>query len=147
MANSLTSADCIINISVINLYPSGFRLEQFEAQNIFDMGDTVMAETIRTADNKLTGGWVAGDLPWTFHLLPDSPCRGKIDTWYQTQRTTKSLFRCNGTVYLPSLGRKFDLTNGIFKSWKAIPSAARILQPMAGLIEWEDIVGSDYNPS
>lgn len=36
------------------------------------------------------------------------------------------------------------MTNGIFKSWKAIPSAARTLQRMAGLIEWENIVGEDY---
>lgn len=147
MANSLTSADCIINLTVTNLYPSGFKLEQFEAQNIFDQADTALAETVRSADGKLTGGFVFGDLPWTFHLLPDSPSRGKIDTWYQTQRTSKALFRCNGTIYLPSLGRKYTLTNGIFKSWKAIPSAARILQPMAGLIEWEDIVGADYNPN
>ncbi|EPY6812455.1 phage tail fiber protein [Klebsiella quasipneumoniae] len=144
MSNSLTSADCTIILTVTNLYTSGFNLEQFEAQNIFEMGDTEIAETIRTADNKLTGGYVNGDLPWTFHILPDSPSRNYIDTWFQTQRTAKALFRCNGTIYLPSLGKKYTMTNGIFKSWKAIPSAGRILQPMAGLIEWENIVGSDY---
>ncbi|AYW18587.1 MULTISPECIES: phage tail fiber protein [Klebsiella] len=144
MANSLTSADCTIILTVTNLYTSGFNLEQFEAQNIFEQGDTELAETIRTADGKLTGGFVFGDLPWTFHLLPDSPSRSYIDTWFQTQRTSKAIFRCNGTVYLPSLSRKYTMTNGIFKSWKAVPSAGRILQPMAGLIEWENIVGSDY---
>lgn len=147
MANSLTSADCIINMTVDNLYPSGFKLEQFEAQNIFEMADTTIAETIRTADGKLTGGFIFGDLPWTFHIQPDSPTRGKVDIWYQTSQTSKAIFRCNAIVMLPSLSRKYVLTNGILKSWKPLPSAGRILQPIAGQIEWETIVGSDYNPN
>ncbi|WP_042871471.1 phage tail fiber protein [Dickeya poaceiphila] len=139
MANSLTAADAIIQLTVTNLYPSGFQMESFEAQNIFDMGDTDLAETIRTADGKLTGGFIFGDLPWTFHLTADSPTRSKLDTWYTTQQTSKAIFRCNGIVWLPSLGMKYTMTNGILKRWKVIPAAARILQPVTGLIEWETV--------
>jgi hypothetical protein len=53
MSQTITSADCTITMTVTNLYPSGFQFEEFEAQNIFDMGDTEMAETTRTADGKL----------------------------------------------------------------------------------------------
>lgn len=84
MPNSLTSADANITLTVTNLYPSGFTLEEFEAQNIFDQGDTEMAETIRTADGKLVGGFIFGDMPWTFHLMPTSPSRSYIDTWFLT---------------------------------------------------------------
>ena len=35
---NITSADAIIELVIAELYPSGFNLEQFEAQNIFEMG-------------------------------------------------------------------------------------------------------------
>jgi hypothetical protein len=47
---NITSADAIIELVIAELYPSGFNLEQFEAQNIFEMGDTDTAEYQRTAD-------------------------------------------------------------------------------------------------
>ncbi|WP_313687902.1 phage tail fiber protein [Pantoea sp.] len=144
-SQTITSADCTINLTVTNLYPSGFAMQEFEAQNIFDMGDTEVAETLRTADGKLVGGFVFGDLPWTFHLMPSSPTRAYLDTWFLTQRTSLAIFRCNGVIILPSLGKKYTLTNGILKNWKVMPSAARVLQPMAGLIEWESITPEDYS--
>ena len=58
---NITAADAIIELVIAELYPSGFNLEQFEAQNIFEMGDTDMAEYQRTADGKLLGGFVYGD--------------------------------------------------------------------------------------
>lgn len=70
---NITSADAIIELVIAELYPSGFNLEQFEAQNIFEMGDTDMAEYQRTADGKLLGGFVYGDFPrlsiWRHHPL------------------------------------------------------------------------------
>ena len=84
-------------------------------------------------------------LPWTFHIQPSSPTRAKIDTWNTTSRKAKAIFRCNAVVILPSLGMKYTMTNGVLKSWKILPSAARVLQPMAGLIEWESITAEEYN--
>lgn len=144
-SQTITSADCTITMTVTNLYPSGFQFEEFEAQNIFDMGDTEMAETSRTADGKLVAGFVFGDMTWTFHIMPSSPTRAKIDTWNTTSRTSKAIFRCNAVVILPSLGMKYTMTNGVLKSWKIIPSAGRVLQPMAGLIEWENITAEEYS--
>ena len=57
---NITAADAIIELVIAELYPSGFNLEQFEAQNIFEMGDTDMAEYQRTADGKLLGGLIQG---------------------------------------------------------------------------------------
>lgn len=144
-SQTITSADCTITMTVENLYPSGFQFEEFEAQNIFDMGDTEMAETIRTADGKLVAGFVFGDMPWTFHIMPSSPTRAKLDTWVTTSKQAKAVFRCNAVIILPSLGMKYTLTSGVLKNWKVIPSAARVLQPLAGLIEWQTITPEEYN--
>ncbi len=142
---NITSADAVITLVVAEIFPSGFNLEQFEAQNIFDMGDTDMAEYQRTADGKLLGGFVYGDLPWTFHLAASSPSISYIDTWQNTQMTAKSVLRVNGTVILPSLGKKYVMTNGILQRARRMPSAGRVLQPVTGLIQWETVTPTNYS--
>ncbi|MXF49859.1 hypothetical protein GR294_25605 [Raoultella sp. Lac2] len=142
---NITSADAVITLVVAEIFPSGFNLEQFEAQNIFDMGDTDMAEYQRTADGKLMGGFVYGDLPWTFHLAASSPSISYIDTWQNTQMTAKSVLRVNGTVILPSLGKKYVMTNGILQRARRMPSAGRVLQPVTGLIQWETVTPTNYS--
>lgn len=142
---NITSADAIVELVVAELYPSGFNLEQFEAQNIFEMGDTDAAETQRTADGKLLAGFIYGDLPWTFHLAASSPSIQYFDTWLTTQMTARTILRCNGTVILPSLGKKYTMTNGVLQRAKRMPSAGRVLQPVTGVIQWETITPSNYS--
>ncbi|ENZ3702023.1 hypothetical protein ACGI9D_003267 [Klebsiella quasipneumoniae] len=142
---NITAADTIIELVIAELYPSGFNLQEFEAQNIFEMGDTDMAEYQRTADGKLLGGFVYGDLSWTFHLAASSPSIKYIDNWQTTQMTTRSVLRVNGTVIQPSLGKKYIMTNGILQRARRMPSAGRVLQPVTGLIQWETVTPAAYS--
>ena len=142
---NITAADAIIELVIPELYPSGFNLEQFEAQNIFEMGDTDMAEYQRTADGKLLAGFVYGDFPWTFHLAPSSPSIKYINAWQTTQITTRSVLRAYGTVILPSLGEKYTMTNGVLQRARRMPSAGRVLQPVTGLIQWETVTPAGYS--
>ncbi|ELN4045785.1 TPA: hypothetical protein MM157_005334 [Klebsiella variicola subsp. variicola] len=142
---NITAADTIIELVIAELYPSGFNLVEFEAQNIFEMGDTDMAEYQRTADGKLLGGFVYGDLSWTFHLAASSPSIKYIDNWQNTQIATRSVLRANGTVIQPSLGKKYIMTNGILQRARRMPSAGRVLQPVTGLIQWETVTPAAYS--
>lgn len=142
---NITAADTIIELVIAELYPSGFNLVEFEAQNIFEMGDTDMAECQRTADGKLLGGFVYGDLSWTFHLAASSPSIKYIDNWQNTQIATRFVLRANGTVIQPSLGKKYIMTNGILQRARRMPSAGRVLQPVTGLIQWETVTPAAYS--
>ena len=77
--------------------------------------------------------------------MPDSPSRELFETWQLTSLTSKAVFRCNATIILPAIGRKFTLTNGILQRVKAIPDAQRVLQAMTFQINWENCVGEAYN--
>lgn len=144
-SQTITSADSIINLTVTNLYPSGFQLQEFEAQNIFDFSDTEVAETLRTADGKLVAGFVYGDLSQVFHLAASSPNRSNIETWYLSQRTAVAIFRCNATVILPSLGKKYTCTNGVLTQCKVMPTAGRVLQPVTFTIQWETVTPEAFS--
>lgn len=144
--NTITSADSIFALSVTNLYPSAQRLEGYAADAMFALGDTEMALSVRGADGKLSAGFVFGEYLQTITIMPDSPSREIFETWQLTSTTAKAVFRCNATIILPSLGRKYTLTNGVLQRAKTIPDAQRVLQAMTFQINWENVVSEPYNP-
>lgn len=145
MSNTITSADSIFALTVTNLFPSAQTLEGYAADAMFSLGDTEMAVSVRGADGKLSGGFVFGEYLQTITIMPDSPSRDLFETWQLTSLTSKAVFRCNATIILPAISRKFTLTNGILQRVKAIPDAQRVLQAMTFQINWESVVGEAYN--
>lgn len=145
MSNTITSADSIFALTVTNLFPSAQTLEGYAADAMFALGDTEMAVSVRGADGKLSGGFVFGEYLQTVTIMPDSPSRELFETWQLTSLTSKAVFRCNATIILPAINRKFTLTNGILQRVKAIPDAQRVLQAMTFQINWESVVGEAYN--
>ncbi|EAQ9496705.1 hypothetical protein EAA80_17680 [Salmonella enterica] len=129
--NTITAADAIITLTVNNLYPSGVQLQRFAADNVYGTDPLVLAETVRGIDGKLSAGFVYSNIIQTFHIMPDSPSR--------------AVFRCNAVVLLPAIGRKYTCVNGVLKQWKALPDAARTLQPGQAVIEWETITPEVFN--
>ncbi|WP_242633956.1 phage tail fiber protein [Atlantibacter hermannii] len=142
--NTITSADAIFALTVTNLYPSAQTLEGYAADAMFALGDTEMAVTVRGADGKLSGGFVFGQYLQTITIMPDSPSREIFETWQLTSQTSKAVFRCNATIILPAIGRKYTLTNGVLVRVKAIPDAQRVLQAATYQIDWENVVGENY---
>lgn len=145
MSNTITSADSIFALTVTNLFPSAQTLEGYATDAMFALGDTEMAVSVRGADGKLSGGFVFGEYLQTITIMPDSPSRELFETWQLTSLTSKAVFRCNATIILPAISRKFTLTNGILQRVKAIPDAQRVLQAMTFQINWESVVGEAYN--
>ncbi|AHF73141.1 hypothetical protein SOPEG_0588 [Candidatus Sodalis pierantonius str. SOPE] len=143
--NTITAADAIITLSVINLYPSGVQLQDFAADNVYGTDALVLAETVRGADGKLSAGFICGNISQTFHIMPDSASRDVFDTWAAISRASVAVFRCNATVVLPALKRQYKCVNGVLKQWKALPDAARILQASQAIIEWESITAEAFN--
>lgn len=146
MANTITSADAIFALTVPNLYDSAQTIEGYQADAMFALGDTEVATSIRGADGKLSAGFVFGEQLQTISIMPDSPSLNIFDTWYKTSQTAKAVFRCNATIILPAISRKYTLTNGVLQRVKVIPDANRVLQGMTFQINWENVVEEEYNP-
>lgn len=144
MANTITSADAIFALTVTNLYPSAQTLEGYAADAMFALGDTEMATTVRGADGKLSAGFVFGEYLQTITIMPDSPSRDIFETWQLTSLTSKAVFRCNATIILPAISRKYTLVNGVLQRVKAIPDANRVLQAQTFQINWESVTGASY---
>lgn len=143
--NTITSADSIFALTVTNLFPSAQTLEGYAADAMFALGDTEMAQSVRGADGKLSAGFVFGEYLQTITIMPDSPSRQIFEAWQLTSLTSKAVFRCNATIILPAIGKKFTLTNGVLQRVKAMPDAQRVLQAMTFQINWESVTPEDYS--
>lgn len=146
MANTITSADATFALQVTNLYPTAQILEGFSTDDMFSMDATEFAQTVRGADGKLSAGFKYGDYVQTITIMPDSQSREFFDTWVITSRTSLSVFRCNGTIIIPAIGKKYTLTNGVLLSAKLLPDAKNMLQAIPYKIQWESITGENYIP-
>ena len=144
MAKTITSADASIHMTVDNLFPSGFALSGFAADNIFDMENMEIAQTVRGADGKLSAGFVYGTPNQTFHIMPDSPVYSKIQTWINTSQASAAVYRCNMVAVFVTNGRKYTCSNGVLTTGGLIPAAARVLQPITFTVQWETIAASEY---
>ncbi|CAI1839967.1 Uncharacterised protein [Serratia grimesii] len=144
MSNTITSADATYALSVTNLYPTAQVLQGYAADAMFAVSDTDYAVTVRGADGKLSAGFVFGQYIQTITIMPDSPSREIFETWAQTSRTAIAVFRCNATVIMPAIGRKFTLTNGVLLRSRLHPDANRVLQQIPYQIEWESVVSEPY---
>jgi len=145
MSNTITSADSIFSLTVTNLYPTAQILQGYSADAMFALGDRELAQSLRGADGKLSAGFVYGEDLQTITIMPDSPSREIFETWAQVSRTSVAIFRCNATIILPAISRKYTLTNGVLQRVKVMPDAQRVLQAMTAQVNWENVVSEAYN--
>lgn len=144
MSGIITAADVAWSMTVNNLYPSGFTMSGFTADNIFDVNSLELAETIMGVDGTLSAGAILNPLDQTVHLMPDSPAYSKFQTWATTSRTSIAVYKCNATIVFPTHGKKYVCTNGVLVNCQTMASAGRVVSPITALIRWESITPSDY---
>lgn len=145
MSNIITAADVVATMTVTNLYTSGFQLEGFTADNIFDAGNVDLAETIMGVDGKLSAGAILTSIDQTWHIMPDSPSYTKIQNWANLSRTSIAAYRCNATIVFPTHGKKYTCTNGVLVNAPLMPGAGRTVNPITMLIRWQNAVPSEYS--
>jgi len=145
MSGIITAADVAATMTVTNLFPSGFTMQGFTADNIFEATNLELAETVMGVDGTLSAGAVLNSVDQTWHIMPDSPTYTKFQTWATTSRTSIAVYRCNATIIFPTHGKKYTLTNGVLVNVAAMAAAGRTVQPITALIRWESVTPSEYS--
>jgi hypothetical protein len=136
---SITSANAVVMIAVTGVFTSPVQLQQFAAEDIFTNDSVQASEVAMGVDGFLAAGFIFAPVPWSVSLMADSPSNSLFDQWYQTQIKNVDVFRCNGTVLLPSLGKKYNLLNGALTGYRNMPDAAKTLRMRTFVITWQRI--------
>lgn len=126
----LSSAD----LSILSVQIEGYATDDSFA---VDAADT--AENVLGVDGKMSSGWIPRMYKMTVSLQADSSSRKIFDIIAQAQDVAKDVYKLNGVITLPSIGKMYTLTNGVLTNYKPIPDAKKTLGPTSYVITWESI--------
>lgn len=140
---SITSANALYFLAVTNVFAAPQQLQQFAADDIFTSDDIPTAEVAMGVDGFLAAGFVNAAVVQSVALMADSISNQIFDDWARYMKINQDVAFANGTVELPSLRKKWTLTNGILTRYKPIADAARTLQVRRFQIAWEKVVPSN----
>ena len=140
-ANStITAANAVVTLSVAGLFSAPQQLQGFSADNIYEIGDQVITETLMGVDGRLSGGFVYNPIQQTFTLQADSASNSLFETWAAQQRSSRDVFIATGVTVLTSVGTKYNSSRGFLISYPPLPAAAKVLQPRKYVIQWESVL-------
>jgi len=136
---SITAANSIVMISVINLIPAPIPLQGFSADDIFGAEDIDSAEVSMGVDGKLSSGFIHVAIKWNVMLQADSLSNLIFDNIYAAEQQIQEKYQIQGIVRLPSIGTQWIMKNGIMTSYNPMPTAKKTLQPRKFGITWESV--------
>jgi hypothetical protein len=121
------------------VFPVPQKIEGYATDDAFAVDANEPTEAMMGVDGKMSAGWVPTMRLQTISLQADSPSLFMFDTWATAQEVAREVFFCDGTLILPSIGKKYALTRGVLSSMKTFPDAKKTLQPVQYRITWQSI--------
>jgi hypothetical protein len=139
---TITSANSMFTITVPGLFPTPVQIQGYSAERAWNTDAQELAETQMGVDGRMTAGFTPNPVNQTVSLQADSPSKVIFNAIAAAQRQSREIYYISASISLPSTGESFILTKGVLKGVKAIPDAAKVLQPMDFAITWESINSS-----
>ncbi|CAK7192382.1 hypothetical protein COMNV_00578 [Commensalibacter sp. Nvir] len=116
-------------------------LEGMTSENPFTFGNQTMVETATSMEGILYGGYLASanivELTITFLAASDS--LATLQALAKVMQVQRETMKFSGTMIIPSQGKTFNLNNGYWLEWQAIPTHGRILQPVPCKFRFESV--------
>lgn len=139
---SLTAANAVIMLTVTPIFNAPQQLRQFAADDVFSTPAIQRAEIAMGVDGNLSAGFVFVAIPQSYVLQANSPSNSIFDNWDAANQSAQDVYRADGVITLISVGKKWNMANGVLTEYSPAPDAKRILQPRRYTITWESMVSS-----
>jgi len=139
---NISSANSALRCVVPNLYPQGFEIDDFSADEMFNTDVVSNAEVVMGADGILHAGQIFNLVPFSINIMPSSQAGFYIEDWFNYETSTGVKLPCNLVLVLDSIGRKYNYVDGVLMSFPLAPPAGRILQPRTAIFNFRSVIGS-----
>ena len=128
MAGTLTVANSVIMMTCEALYTSPTQLQGYAADDAFEVDAVENGEYSMGIDGRLSAGFVYNPIQMTLTIQADSPSLPIFENIWNYEVTNRTKLEHNWTITTTANGRRYNLTTGFMRSYKA-PAGKRILQP------------------
>lgn len=139
---TITSANSIFLLAVGTIYPVQQRIEGFSADTAWMFDSVNNAEVYQGVDGKMSAGWVPHLTPMTIVLQPDKEGWEIFKNWHMAEESIREKLLADGTISIPSLGKRYVLSNGVLTGFDPAPGAKKTMQPLTYKITWETVTPS-----
>jgi len=140
--STLTSANSTLALSIAGIFSAPQIIEGYATDDAFETDSVPQSEVMMGVDGKMSAGKVFTPYKMTIHLQPTSASMAMFEIWRNQQDAQTDVFRADGTISIPSIGRNYILKKGYLTAAPAFPSAKKLLSPVAFEITWERIIAA-----
>lgn len=141
---SITGATTIVMLAIPGLFPVPQQLQGFAADDVFSTDSLESAEILMGVDGKMSAGFVFVPVKQNYIIQADSPSIFLFEQWWASQQQIRDLYRAEGIISLPAVGRKYSMNNGRLTTHHPIPDAKKLLQPRRFTITWESSLPAPF---
>lgn len=136
---TITAANSVYMLSIVGLYSTPQQLQGYSVDAAFETEASEPAEVQMGVDGIMSAGFVPFLTKQTITLQADSASIPIFEDWLAAQKQAREILYANATIVLPSLQRKYALTQGVLSSIVSIPGAKKVMQPRPFTITWASI--------
>ena len=133
----ITSANAVVALSVENLF--SVNLENFSADSSFTTDTVQAAETRMGVDGHMAAGFTPAIKTVTINLEAGSPSHTFLQLLRQAQEVNLKPYKVQMVVSIPSIGKRYTLSNGVLQSYKDMPDGQTVLSPTQWVFHFESM--------
>ena len=133
----ITSANAVVALSVDKLF--SVNLENFSADSSFTTDTVQAAETRMGVDGHMAAGFTPAIKTVTINLEAGSPSHTYLQLLRQAQEVNLKPYKVQMVVSIPSIGKRYTLSNGVLQSYKDMPDGQTVLSPTQWVFHFESM--------
>ena len=134
----ITSANATVAMSVAEGLFS-INLENFSADSSFTSDTVQAAETRMGVDGHMAAGFTPAIKTITINLEAGSPSTEYMQLLRQVQEVNMKPYKVQMVISIPSIGKRYTLSNGVLQSYKDMPDGQTVLSPTQWVFHFESM--------
>lgn len=142
---TLTATNSRFTMTFPDVFAVPQRIQGYSVDDAFGTDPLDVTENVMGVDGKMSSGYTPNITKVNVMLQADSPSVLTFETLLQQYLTQQEVFIGTGVISLPGLGKLVTMSNVVIKSATQFPTAKKIMQPQAYVLEVGRIVVSYQN--
>lgn len=136
--HDITSANSVGVMTVADLFPNGFNLEQWATDASYAVADKTLVESRMGVDGHMAAGYVPSPTEVTLNFEASSPSRVYMAQIAEAMKANNRIYEITLVISTPSIGETVTYTGGVLNTAPPAISSGKVLNATAWGITFAD---------
>ena len=136
---TLTSANSEFTLNIPDVFAGPVVLQGYATDDAFGSEDVNPTEVKIGVDGRKSSGFTPYLVKTLIHIQADSPAIAIFEQWNGALQAARDDLVADASIWSPSLGKAWALTNGSLSRFKPIPDAKKMFEAQTYEITWETV--------